>query len=124
MKTIEQAVTIEQIAAAVLKDENLITRSLVQTFLRSRPVLADVSRPETEDPTLLAVAAALLELFSMRTQQAAPAWTQQIGPVAQPLYLLKSAAHMYRLRNLCRDAAPEPLRRRRLYAPPDYLAFA
>jgi len=31
---------------------------------------------------------------------------------------------MRRLRDLCRDAAPEPLRRRNLYAPPDYLAFA
>ncbi len=116
--------TIEQIAAAVLRDDNLETRSLVQDFLRSQPVLADVPPPDTDDYTLLVVAAALLELFSLRTEQPAPEWTRRVGPVEQPLYLLKSAAHMRRLRELCRDAAPEPLRRRRLYAPPDYLTFA
>ena len=77
-----------------------------------------------DDYTLLVVAAALLELFSLRTEQPAPEWTRRVGPVEQPLYLLKSATHMRRLRELCRDAAPEPLRRRRLYAPPDYLTFA
>ena len=116
--------TIEQISAAILRDDSLLTRALVQEFLRNQPVLADIPRPETDNPTLLVVAAALLELFSLRTQQPAPAWTQQVGPLEQPLYLLKSAIHMRRLRDLCRDAAPEPLRRRHLYAPPDYLAFA
>jgi len=116
--------TIEQIAAAVLQDDNLETRSLVQDFLRSQPVLADIPQPDADNPTLLVVAAALLELFSLRTEQPAPEWTGRIGPMEQPLYLLKSAAHMRRLRDLCRDAAPEPLRRRRLYAPPNYLTFA
>ena len=116
--------TIEEIATAVLHDDNLEARSLVQDFLRTQPVLADVPPPDTDDYTLLVVAAALLELFSLRTEQPAPEWTRQVGPVEQPLYLLKSAAHMRRLRDLCRDAAPEPLRRRRLYAPPDYLTFA
>jgi hypothetical protein len=116
--------TIEQIAEAILRDDSLLTRALVQEFLRNQPVLTNIPRPETNNPTLLVVAAALLELFSLRTQQPAPGWTQQVGPLEQPLYLLKSAAHMRRLRDLCRDAAPEPLRRRHLYAPPDYLAFA
>jgi len=89
----------------------------------NQPVLADIPRPETDTPTLV-VAAALLELFALRTQQPAPAWTRQVGPMEQPRYLLKAATHMRRLRDLCRDAAPEPLRRRHLYAPPDYLAFA
>ena len=116
--------TIEQIAKAVLHDDNLATRVLVQEFLRVQPVLANIPRPETDEPALLIVAAALLDLFSLRTQQPAPEWTRQVGPLEEPLYLVKSAVHMRRLRDLCRDAAPEPLRRRRLYAPPDYLAFA
>jgi predicted secreted protein len=115
--------TIEQISAAILRDDSLLTRALVQEFLRDQPVLADISRPETDTSTLV-VAAALLELFALRTQQPAPAWTRQVGPMEQPRYLLEAATHMRRLRDLCRDAAPEPLRRRRLYAPPDYLAFA
>ena len=124
MNRIEPVVTIEQVATAVLNDDSLATRALVQAFLRGQPVLADLSQPDTDNPVVLAVAAALLELFSMRTQQSAPAWTHEVGPVDHPLYLLKSAAHMRRLRDLCRDAAPEPFRRRGLYAPPDYLAFA
>ena len=124
MRGLESVVTIEQIAVAVLNDDTLAARSLVQAFLRGQPVLAELSQPETDNPVVLAVAAALLELFALRTQQPAPGWTRQIGAVEQPVYLLKSAAHMRRLRDLCRDAAPEPLRRRNLYAPPDYLAFA
>ena len=116
-------ITIEQIAEAILRDDSLLTRALVQEFLRNRPVLAEIARPEADEPTLV-VAAALLELFALRTQQSAPTWTRQVGPMEPPRYLLKSATHMRRLRDLCRDAAPEPLRRRHLYAPPDYLAFA
>jgi hypothetical protein len=117
-------VTIEQIAAAILHDDSLLARALVQEFLHSQPAFAEIAQPETTDPVLLAVTASLLELFALRARQTAPTWTRQIGPVEQPIYLLKAAAHMRRLRDLCHDAAPEPLRRRRLYAPPDYLAFA
>lgn len=116
-------ITIEQIAMTILRDDSLMTRALVQEFLRGQPVLAEIPQPKTEDPILLAVTASLLELFALRTHQPPPGWTQQVGPVEQPLYLLKAAAYMRRLRDLCRDAAPEPLRRRHLYAPPDYLAF-
>ena len=117
-------VKIEQIAAAILRDDSLTTRALVQDFLRDQLVLAEIVQPGTDDPVLLAITASLLELFALRTQQPAPDWTRQIGPVEPPLYLLSSATHMRCLRDLCRDAAPEPLRRRHLYAPPDYLAFA
>lgn len=117
-------VTIEQIAMAILQDDGLLARALVQEFLRREPALAEISQPETPNPEVLALTASLLELFALRTHQPAPAWTQYIGPVEQPIYLLKAAAHMRRLRDLCHDAGPEPLRRRRLYAPPDYLAFA
>lgn len=117
-------VTIEQIAATILRDDSLAARALVQEFLRDQPVLAEIAQPEIDDPLALAVMASLLELFAQRTEQPAPAWTQQVGPIEQPVFLVKAAAHMRRLRDLCMDAAPAPLRRRHLYAPPDYLAFA
>jgi hypothetical protein len=116
--------TIEQIAMAILQDDSLLARTLAQEFLCSESALAEINQPETPDPEVLALTASLLELFALRTHQSAPAWTQQIGPVEEPIYLLKAAARMRRLRDLCHDAGPEPLRRRRLYAPPDYLAFA
>ena len=96
----------------------------MQDFLRSQPKLADVPPLQSEDESLLAMSAALLELLALRTNQAPPPWTASVGPVKEPFYLLKSAAQMKRLRQLCQQESPEPLRTRRFYAPPDYLAFA
>jgi hypothetical protein len=47
-----------------------------------------------------------------------------IGPVPEPVFLLESATRMKRLRILCETEAPEPLRKRGLFAPPDFLTFA
>ena len=46
-----------------------------------------------------------------------------IEQIVVAIPLLKSAAHMRRLRDLCQDAASQLLRRR-LYAPPDHRVFA
>lgn len=112
---------IEQIAAAALQGDGLMTRSLVQDFFRSYPRLAEVSKPATEDQRLLAAAASLLELFAFRLKQQAPNWTRSVGPLTEPIFLLKSAASMPRLRALCEAESPEPLRKRGFFAPPNYL---
>ena len=117
-------VQIEQLAKAALNRDSLELRSLVQDFLRSQPNLADLLPPQTDDEAVLAMSAALLELLALRTNQAPPPWTAGVGPVKEPFYLLKSAAQMKRLRQLCQQESPEPLRKRSFYAPPDYLAFA
>jgi len=117
-------VQIEQLARAALNRDSLELRSLVQDFLRSQPNLADLLPPQTDDEAVLAMSAALLELLAVRTNQAPPLWTAGVGPVKEPFYLLKSAAQMKRLRQLCQQESPEPLRKRSFYAPPDYLAFA
>ena len=117
-------VQIETLAQAVLEGDGVQVRSLVQDFFQQSPCLADIAQPNTTDQRLLAAAASLLELFAGRLSQPAPAWTARIGPSAEPVYLLKSAATMKRLRQLCETESPEPLRRRRLYAPPNYLEFA
>ena len=67
--------------------------------------------------------AALLELFASRMKQEAPSWTAEVGPLSEPIFLLKAAETMKRLRQLCEAEAPEPLRKRGLYAPPNYLEF-
>lgn len=115
---------IEQMATAALRRDGLQLRSLVQDFLRDQPVIADVPQPQTDDAALLAMSAALLELLAILTNQSPPTWTASVGPVEEPFYLLKSAAHMTRLQRLCLQESPEPLRKRRFYAPPDYLSFA
>ena len=117
-------VRIEQLAEAVLKGEGLTARSLVQDFLGENPRLVDIPRPVVADVRVLAASASLLELFAVRLGQDAPAWTKDIGPLPDPIFLLKAAARMKRLRELCEAESPEPLRKRGFYAPPNYLEFA
>ena len=117
-------VTLEQLAEAVLQRDSLLARSLSQDFLRQERLLYDVPRPSSKDERLLATAAAIIELFAAQRHQAPPAWTQDIGPLAEPVFLVEAAERMKRLRTLCETQAPEPMRKRRLYAPPNFLVFA
>jgi hypothetical protein len=117
-------VTIEQVAQAALNADALLLRSLTQDLLRERPVLSECPKPHTDDLRLLAAAASLVELFALRLRQTPPQWTKDVGPLPEPVYLLKAAANMKRLRALCETEAPEPLRKRGFYAPPNFLEFA
>jgi hypothetical protein len=116
--------TLEELAQAALDRNSLRLRSLTQDFLAENPRLSSYAQPATADQRLLSAAAALIELFAERRQQPAPSWTRDVGPVAEPFYLLASAAQFSRLRELCETESPLPLRRRRLYAPPNFLEFA
>lgn len=115
---------IEALAEAALQRESLQLRNLVQELLQTHLSLDDISRPTTEDPRLLALAAGLIELLAMHTGQIAPSWTDEIGGSPEPIFLLEAATRMKRLRALCEQESPEPLRKRNLYAPPDFLSFA
>lgn len=114
---------LEEIATAALAGESLQVRALVQEFLREHPHLVQIPQPQSHDERILAIAAGLIELFAARRQQPAPSWTGQIGAVAEPIFLVQAAQQMRRLRELCLAESPEPLRRRRLYALPEYLDY-
>jgi hypothetical protein len=116
--------TLEALARAALDRDTLATRSLTQDLLRASTKVESLSRPETDDSRLLVMAAALAELLAMRQHQPPPAWASQVGALQEPFYLLKSAESMKRLRTLCETQSPEPLRKRGLYAPPNFLEFA
>ena len=88
------------------------------------PGLSDVPRPTSHDSRLMVTAAALVELLALRRQQEPPGWTKTIGALSEPFFLLEAALTMKRLRQLCETQSPEPLQRRRLYAPPNFLEFA
>jgi len=117
-------VTLEELAETALRRDSLQLRSLVQDFMRDHPQLTTIPPPLIDNQQILGTAAALLELFAQRTGQVAPPWTQEIGAVPEPIFLLEEAPRMKRLRVLCETESPEPLRKRGLYAPPDYLTFA
>jgi hypothetical protein len=115
---------IEQLAEAALNGESLLLRSLAQDLLREHPNLSECPKPQTNDSRILAAAASLVELLASRMRQAPPPWTKDVGALPEPIYLLKAAASMKRLRKLCETEAPEPLRKRGFYAPPNFLEFA
>jgi hypothetical protein len=115
---------LEQLAEAALQRDNFLLRGLTQDIIRAHLNWKLIPRPDTGDPRLLALSAALAELLSARQNQTPPAWTKDIGALQEPFFLVKSAETMKRLRTLCETQAPEPMRKRHLYAPPNFLEFA
>ena len=115
---------LEALARAALDNDSLLLRSLCQDLVRETPLLEDCTRPETSDEQVLAASASILELLALRACQVPPPWTQEIGPLARPIYLVPSALSMKHLRLLCEKESPEPLRKRGFYAPPNFLEFA
>jgi len=117
-------VPVEQLAEAALAGDALKLRGLVQDLLSQTARLADSARPTSSDPLLCVIAAGLIELLAERRHESAPTWATQIGATHPPIYLVKAAHHMPRLRRLCESESPGPLRRRNLFAPPTFLEFA
>ena len=115
---------LEQLAEAALQRDSLRLRSLVQDMIRSHMNWSSLARPQIKDPRLLTIAAALAELLATRQNQTPPAWTKEVGALQEPFFLLRSAETMKRLRILCETQSPEPMRKRQLYAPPNFLEFA
>jgi hypothetical protein len=116
--------TLEALATAALERDSLRMRSLAPELLTGDQALGTLPRPVTDDPRLVVLAAAIVELLASRAGQPAPAWTAEVGTLPEPFFLLEAAHRMRRLRELCESESPEPLRRRRIYAPPDFLTFA
>lgn len=117
-------VALEEMAQVALQRDGLRLRSLAQDFLRDHSILSAVPRPLVDDQQVLGTAAALLELLAERSGQTAPDWTRSVGAVPEPIFLLAEAYRMKRLRARCETESPEPLRKRGLYAPSEFLTFA
>lgn len=109
---------------AALDGDALKLRSLCQDLLHENQKLQDCPAPTTDDRLKMAIAASLLELLAVRTGQEPPIWTKAVEGLTRPIYLLKSVEKMPRLRKLCESESPEPLRKRGLLAPPNFLSFA
>ena len=116
--------TIKELAEAAISGDNFALRSLYQDFAHESRRLSDCPRPQTNDKQVLAAAASLIELLAERSKQSPPAWTTEIGALPKPIYLVPSANKMRRLRTLCENESPQPLRKRGFYAPPNFLEFA
>ena len=99
-------------------------RSLVHELLANPEQAADWPQPRTRNRTVAAAAAAIAELLAARRGETPPAWIDDAPPLSEPVFLVKAAASMPRLRALCETQSPEPLRKRGFLAPPNFLEFA
>ena len=117
-------VTLNEVVDAALSRDGLWLSGAIQEFLRNTASLRDVPQPTESDERRLVVAAGLLELLALRTGQQSPAWTASIGGLSEPFFLVAEAEHMKNTRIMCEQESPEPLRMRKLLAPPQYLTWA
>ena len=85
---------------------------------------SDISAPEGFDQTAMAIAAGIVEMLAQRAGQLPPKWTASVPPAPRHFFLVRAANEMPRLRRLCEENGPEPLRRRKIFAPPDFLTAA
>jgi len=109
---------------ALLSYDALTARQWVADAERSGFPWSRVPQPSGLDATASALAAGLTELLASRAGQLPPAWTAKIPPAPQRMFLVRAAESMPRLRALCEAEGPEPLRRRGLLAPPEFLTLA
>jgi hypothetical protein len=106
---------------AILSGNLLVARQWVADARRSHLQWAACSRPLGLDEREMAVAAGLAELLAARAGTAAPSWTAAVGASNEPLFLDPGLQAMPRSLERSKTHAPEALRRRNLYALPDFL---
>ena len=115
---------LRDLVRALLSFDTLTARQWVADSLREGIVWASIPAPTDLDPMGLGVAAGVAELLAARAEQAPPPWASAVEAAPTPVYLVKAARTMPRLRQLCEQEGPEPLRRRGIFAPPEFLKVA
>jgi hypothetical protein len=106
---------------ALREGDALGARQWVADAARSGLAWEFLPRPAGLDSTDMAIAAGVVELLAAREGRDAPPWTRAVPAAPEPFFLVRAAALLPRLRKSCEEEGPEPLRRRRLFAPPDFL---
>jgi hypothetical protein len=113
--------TLADAACAALHGEHLVVRQWAIDARHDHVAWCDVRRPDLQGDEL-SVAAALVEVMASRAGQVAPRWTADVPAASRSIYLVPVT--LPRSRQVSETQGPEPLRRRRIYAMPNYLAFA
>jgi hypothetical protein len=117
-------VNLRDLIEALVRRDALAARQWVADATRAGWDWTAVAEPRGLDQLGLAVAAAVVEMMAERQQGRAPSWTTAVPPAPQRVFLVQAAESLTRLRRLCEEEGPEPLRRRRILAPPGFLTAA
>jgi hypothetical protein len=81
-----------------------------------------MEKPEGLSEDELALAAGLVEMMAERAGQLPPDWTASVTRQGEPIYLFDPS--LFRSRRMAEEGGPEPLRRRGIYAMPNFLTWA
>jgi hypothetical protein len=112
---------LEQLATASLTGRDVERRAL-WLELREHCDASELPKPLTQDPTLLALAAASAELLAEQQGVPAPSWAAAVvRPNGQPIYLVHR--HSAKGRQRLTEESPEPLRSRGFYASATYVSL-
>jgi hypothetical protein len=106
---------------AILSGDLLAARQWVADAHRVRIRWERVVRPSGLDAREMTVAAGIVELLAARAGATAPSWTLSIGAQREPIFLDPGIQEMPRTLARAMTDGPEPLRRRNLFASPDFL---
>ncbi len=115
---------LSHLVRALVAGDVLAARQWVADANRSGFGWPDAPQPEGLGPQDLAVAAGVAELLAARAGQSPPVWTAGVPAASEPILLVRAASFLPRLRRLCEEEGPEPLRRRGILAPPGFLTAA
>lgn len=115
---------LRDLVKALLEYDPLTARQWVADASRSDLDWVSIERPTGLTGDELSLAAGLVELLSSRAGKTCPEWAEQVGPSDRVILLVQAASSMPRLRRLCEEEGPLPLRRRGFLAPPNFLNVA
>lgn len=114
---------LEELVRAILSDALLEARQWVADAQRSGVRFASLPAPSLQSDRERALAAGLVELLAARGEQAPPAWASQIGALSEPFFLGTRLKEMRQSAEDARLNGPEPLRRRNIFASPNFLTI-
>lgn len=109
---------------ALLRGDTLEARQWVCDAARTDFSWSELPSPEGLSPVGRAIAAGVVELMASRAGQAPPEWTSVVPASPTRFFLVRAAETMPRLRRLCEEEGPAPLRKRGILAPPEFLTWA
>jgi len=113
-----------ELVNALISGDALAARAWVAESARRGIQWSLIPQPSHLDSVEMAIAAGVVELLAARQKQSPPAWTSHVTASPRDVFLVRSAEAMPRLRQMCIEQGPEPLRRRHVFAPPDFLTAA
>ncbi len=108
------------LGAAALRGDDLAARQIVKDAKREGFSWEQAPEPDpSRSPRERAVYAALVDSWCGRSGVRSPPWLGAVAPAPEPVYLMGKTSKF--VRRACEERAPEVLRKRNVYALPEYL---